>query len=458
MPRPRRARDAASPEVVVLGAGAAGLVAARDLGRAGCRVHVLEARPRPGGRIYTLQDPEWPMPVELGAEFVHGRGADVRAAADAAGLAVEELPDVHVLSGPRGWAALPDFYGEIASVLAPAGRRRDTAFDDYLRSRRLSRRRRDLARLYVEGYTAARADRVSARWLAAGVGGDKSDHRQYRLPGGYGALVRSLIGGLDRERVTLHLNHVATGVAWRRGAAVVSGRTVTGQRVGPFRARAVVVSVPLGVLKASAGEPGAIAFDPPLAAKRRALSRLETGHACKVALRFRDRFWDDEAFVAGRLRSRSRGGGTDEPINFWHDPRLAVPTWWTAAPRQLPVLTAWAGGPRAEVLLGRPESDIIARSLEALATVMSVPRAWLERRLESWAWHDWRADPYSRGAYSYALVGGASAASALARPLEGTLFFAGEATDAEESGTVQAALASGRRAAREVLTAPDRRR
>ncbi len=129
-----------------------------------------------------------------------------------------------------------------------------------------------------------------------------------------------------------------------------------------------------------------------------------------------------------------------------------------AAPRQLPVLTAWAGGPRAEVLLGRPESDIIARSLEALATVMSVPRAWLERRLESWAWHDWRADPYSRGAYSYALVGGASAASALARPLDGTLFFAGEATDAEESGTVQAALASGRRAAREVLTAADRRR
>jgi monoamine oxidase len=433
-------------------------MAARDLGRAGWRVHVLEARPRAGGRIHTLHDHEWPLPVELGAEFIHGAGADVRAAAEAAGLTVEELPDVHVWSEGTGWEVLSDFYGDVESVLAPAGeRRRDTTFDDLLRSRRTSRRRRELARLYVEGYTAARPDRVSARWLAAGTGGDESAHRQYRPTGGYGALVRSLLAGLDRSRVTLHLNHVVTRVEWRRRAAAVECRTVTGERVGPFRAQAVVVSLPLGVLKASDGGPGSVVFDPPLVAKTTVLGGLDTGQVCKVVLRFTERFWDDQTFLADRLSVRA-AARTAGAINFWHDPRLAFPTWWTAAPRQAPVLTAWAGGPRAEALLARPEPERIARSLEALAALMRLPRAWLERRLESWAGHDWRADPYSRGAYSYALAGGESAAAGLARPLLSTLFFAGEATEAEESGTVQAALASGRRAAREVLAAAGRGR
>lgn len=440
------------PEALVLGAGAAGLSAARGLARAGWTVTVLEARPRPGGRIHTLHDPGWPLAVELGAEFVHGEAPDVRAAADEAGLPVEELPDVHVVSERGRWRFMDDFLGQLETAMRPAAAlHRDVAFADYLRSRRLPRRRRDMVRLYVEGYTAARPERVSTRWLAAGTeADDESAHRQHRLVAGYGALVRRLAEGLDPARVRLRLNTIATRVHWRRGAVRVHCRTVTGQALPPFTGRVLVVTLPLGVLKAPPGQAGSVEFIPPLDAKRSAVGRLEVGDVCKLVLRFRDRFWDGKELLAARLPPRhpAPGGG---PINFWHDGGQPFPTWWTAAPRHAPVLTAWAGGPAADALLGRPEPEIIGRALDALAAIMGLRRRTLEPRLESWAWHDWRADPYSRGAYSYVGVGGESAAEALARPLEATLFFAGEATDVNESGTVQAALASGRRAARQVI-------
>src|SRR5258706_11992631 len=83
-------------DVVVIGAGAAGLAAARDLSQSGRRVVVLEARDRWGGRVFTQRSPVWPAPVELGAEFIHGEAAATMEAARAAGLAVETLPDRHV--------------------------------------------------------------------------------------------------------------------------------------------------------------------------------------------------------------------------------------------------------------------------------------------------------------------------------------------------------------------------
>lgn len=345
------------------------------------------------------------------------------------------------------------FHERIAAALRPRRKAgRDVAFGEYLRRRRsLPARDRALVRLYVEGYYAARLERVSADWLAEGEEGGSAGQRQYRIADGYDALVAWLRAGLDPGRVEVRLNTVVRDVEWRAGEVVVRGRTGTGLRLEPVRARALVVTLPLAVLKAAVGEPGAVQFRPPLRSKHDALGRLEVGHVCKLVLRFRDRFWDQERFVAERLRGRGleRGAGT---ISFWHDGALAVPTWWTAAPRHVPVLTAWAGGPAAEALLGRGDALLVSRALDALASLMRVERRWVEERLEAWAWHDWRADPFARGAYTYAGVAGASAPDALGRPLDRTLFFAGEATDRQQTGTVPGAVASGRRAARELIS------
>ena len=115
------------------------------------------------------------------------------------------------------------------------------------------------------------------------------------------------------------------------------------------------------------------------------------------------------------------------------------------------MITAWAGGPAAEKLERLPREGIVARALETLAAILEVRPERVKRFLAGWHAHDWTADPFARGAYSYAAVGGASAADALARPAGGTLFFAGEATEKDQSGTVPGAVASGRRAARQIL-------
>src|SRR6185503_2342396 len=117
-------------------------------------------------------------------------------------------------------------------------------------------------------------------------------------------------------------------------------------------------------------------------AKRKAIGQLEVGQVCKLVLRFRDRFWDEKSFLAARLPPR-RPAPEGGPINFWHDGRQAFPTWWTAAPRHAAVLTAWAGGPAAERLLGRPEPELVHLGLDALAAIMSVRRPFLEARLEA---------------------------------------------------------------------------
>src|SRR6185436_3311954 len=152
---------------------------------------------------------------------------------------------------------------------------------------------------------------------------------------------------------------------------------------------------------------GTIAFDPPLREKEKAIAKLEAGHVVKIAMRFRERFW--------------------EPFNFLHSSHRFMPTWWTTAPVVTPILTGWAGGHAADAMLAEGPEAMLDRALDALAEILGTPRREIDRQLVASYSHDWQADPFSRGAYSYAAVGGSGAHDALRRPLRGTLFFAGEA-------------------------------
>src|SRR4029079_16469253 len=163
------------------------------------------------------------------------------------------------------------------------------------------------------------------------------------------------------------------------------------------------VAVPLGVLKAPPEEPGGLRFHPGLTRYQGALERLDMGPVVKVALRFRERVWSDEA-------------------DFFHDARAAFPTWWTRGPLRVPVLTAWAAGPAAESLRGLADREVVDVALATLASMLGVRRQKLDRTIEGWAWHAGQADPFSRGAYAHVLVGGVPAQRLLARPVESTLF------------------------------------
>ncbi|MFL6246914.1 MAG: flavin monoamine oxidase family protein [Thermoanaerobaculia bacterium] len=417
-------------DVVIIGAGAAGLAAGRALSGAGKRVCILEARDRIGGRVSTLHLPDLPLPIELGAEFIHGESETTFSIVDAAALTAMQLPDDHWWSREGEFECIDDFWGLIDSVRAKIGaRKHDLSFADFLRSRRgLSPRTRELARMFVEGYHAAHADRMSALALRTAdqeqEEDDGSGNRQFRLAGGQDALLDWLRSGFDPERIDLRLGAIVTHVQWAQRAVTIEYHTR--QSTERIRASAVILTIPIAVWKE-----GSITFDPPLREKEDALAKIEAGHVVKIAFRFRERFWRD--------------------VNFVHTDDRFMPTWWTSSPARSPILTGWAGGPAADALLVEGTEAMIDRGLDALSRAWGEPRRRIDSLLAGTFTHDWQRDPFSRCAYSYAAVGGSGAHDALAKPLRRTLFFAGEATSGDQTGTVAGAIESGRRAARELL-------
>jgi monoamine oxidase len=128
------------------------------------------------------------------------------------------------------------------------------------------------------------------------------------------------------------------------------------------------------------------------------------------------------------------------------------PVWWVSRPPPLPVVTGWAGGRNARALAQMSGAERVDAAVAAIAAALDVDVARLRQDLHGGFTHDWLADPFARGAYSYAGVGGSQAGDELALPIDGTLFFAGEATESDgDNGTVHGAIASGRRAARRAL-------
>ena len=430
--------DVKNHDFVVIGGGVAGLAAAVELAETGAEVVVLEARTRLGGRVWTRRPSGWPCPIELGAEFVHGRNPELFALAEAAGLSIVRIPDVHLELKSRGdFRPMGDVWKRFESLTRRMrARGPDRSVAEFLDSRRrLSASDRRLLTGLVEGYDAAPITRVSENALStAGEEPSDSDERaQHRVLSGYDGVVHALERRARRAGVRLRLSAIVTDVQWRRGRVVV--RTARGFHVA---ARRAVITLPVGVLKAPPGARGAIRFDPEPPSLRRALAGLEMGEAVRLVLRFREAFWRDAL-------------GEHSDASFLHT-SPPFRTLWTAAPLEAPMLTLWAGGPAATGLGEKGLAAAHDTGLRELAGLFGTTLALVKRLLVAVHAHDWTRDPFSRGAYSYQAVGGAAAPKALARPVEKTLFFAGEATESQQSGTVPGAIASGRRAARLALS------
>jgi monoamine oxidase len=158
-----------------------------------------------------------------------------------------------------------------------------------------------------------------------------------------------------------------------------------------------------------------------------------------------------EAFWENRLPA---AGGEDlAKLSFLHGRAERVPTWWTSYPLQTRILTGWAGGPKAASLMALDAGERIGIAIDSLASITGLPRSDVDALIEDVYHHDWNNDPFARGAYSYVPAGAMDAVHRLAAPCEGTLFFAGEATDTTgNTGTVHGAIESGLRAANQVLT------
>jgi monoamine oxidase len=399
-------------DVVVIGAGAAGLAAAEALSHAGRTVLVLEARERIGGRVWTRRLPGLSVPVELGGEFVHGEAAVTYHLLKKSGMNTVASGRVQRYVDRRRLRPVDSFkQAQLAMQDTSALQERDLSVEEFLRRRRLPPLTHTFARLMVQGFDAANPRRASARAIAEEWGGGQMDGTQPRLREGYGPLLEWLASQIIRGGGRLKMQSAVREVRWKRGRVEVRGDGFG------YTARCAVVTVPLGVLQS-----GTIRFIPSIK-KQKALRRLASGPVIKAALRFPSAFWE----------KRHRG------VAFFHAPHAAFPTFWTPLPARVPLLIAWSGGPKAT----QPSWAAIRASLKSLFGRIEEPDEIIIQ--------DWAKDPFARGAYSYVLVNGEGAREALAAPLAGTLFFAGEATSVDDSGTVAGALASGQRAARELL-------
>jgi monoamine oxidase len=430
-------------DVVVLGAGAAGLAAARVLSRAGTSCVVLEARARVGGRIDPRHDAALPVPIDLGAEFVHGAPAASFALLRESGqIALDTAGDSFVYEDGE-LRAERDPFEIVARAMARARHDlpRDVSIEEFTRP--LSEDERRYTRMLVEGFDAADPRRASTRAIAEewsdGENGQTS--RGFRPAGGYEPLLRTLHDALDPARAHVLLGAPVHAVRWANGAGTATAVTVeaTSAFGAPLavRARAAIVSLPVGVLSA-----GAVRFEPALpAAKRAACELIVMGPVHKLVLRFRRAFW--ETVRERRYRDAA----------FFHRADAPFPSYWTLLPQRAPVLVAWAGGPKADALAELGDARRLALALDGLRELLG-PQADPHAELEVAYAHDWQADPYARGAYSYVAVGGDEARADLAAPVGGALFFCGEATSTDgEAGTVAGALETGERAAREALAA-----
>jgi monoamine oxidase len=406
-----------SYEVIVVGAGAAGLAAAAELTKAGRSVLVLEARQRIGGRCDTRRMPGLSVPVELGAEFIHGRPQVTLDLLERAGVPGVDSTRTQRFAD-RGRLRPVDAFAEAHKAMRATAvlKKQDLSFKDFLERRKLPRVTRTFATMMVQGFDAADPAQVSARDIAdewqTALGSS-----QMRPQGGYGPLLEFLARDLS-----IRLRTVVREIRWQRGAVRVAG----------VRARQAIVTLPLGVLQS-----GTVRFMPELKEKNSSLAKLASGPVIRVAMRFREPFWEERC----------------PKVAFFHSPEAPFPTFWTPLPMHAPLLTAWAGGPKAARLTGLSQRDLLGQALASIRSVFGrIPQP------EAYYVQDWEADPFARGGYSYVKVNGHRARQALAEPIEQTLFFAGEATNTQgEAGTVAGALQSGIRAAREIMRQRARR-
>ena len=433
-------------DILVIGAGTAGLAAARTLAEAGRSVALLEAGSRIGGRILTLREGD--EVIELGAEFIHGRPPELWSLIEEACLETYELdgPTLRFENGqlaPTPPKTNPEDESSTVLRRLEAYTGRDVPFSDYLVQQQVPEKLRNDSIGYVEGFNAAdhRIIGVQSLGLQQSAEEEIEGDRLFRIRNGYDQLPEFLCDKFTAAGGHIDLNTLVERIEWSAGRVQVSG-SLAGQPV-THRANQTIITLPLGVLQQRVVE--FVPVPPPVLEAR----RLRMGNARRFTMLFRQKFWAD-----GAAANPADSGNFSFLFSFGTVP----PVWWTPLPQPSNSLTGWIGGPRAELLANLTPAMLGDAACESLSEIFSIEADDIRAELVGTYSHDWQRDGLSFGSYSYVPAGALDACTKMSVPVNHTVYFAGEHTDTTGHwGTVHAALRSGLRAAEQVLNTKESR-
>jgi monoamine oxidase len=428
-------------DVLIIGAGMAGLTAARTLAERNISVRIVEARERVGGRVFSVPV-EGGGVAELGAEFVHGCPPELWALIDESGMKTVEREGSMLREQPGGELVEDD--PEDSGMFQPLEeletlQGEDAAFADWLKASAVPEEDRAALTGYVEGFNAADAARISVKSLGIqqraedANEGDRSSH----VVGGYQQLAEYLAARVKELGAEVRLGCEVKSITWTDGRVAVE----TWQE--KMLAKRCIVTLPLSVVQQT-NQAGSLTMEPEPKAVPHA-RRMAMGHATRFTMVFRERWWEQSGVLERDALAE---------MSFLFTSERMPPVWWTSTPEKerFPSLTGWVGGPRAKLLEGKSAEELGLEACTQLAEVFAVSEDLVRAALISTHTHDWAGDRYSLGAYSYVPVGAIDASAAMCVPEAATMYFAGEHTDTSGHwGTVHAAMRSGLRAAAQIL-------
>jgi monoamine oxidase len=420
-------------DVLVIGAGAAGLSAARILLKAGISVTILEGRNRIGGRIHTIEGEGFSFPVEAGAEFMHGDLPFTKS--------LMKESNVSYFAGEgRAWNVQANklsegdlFHDDWDTLVAKLQELdHDITIGQFLElnfSHPRYKSLTDSVKKFVEGYDAADIHKASA--LALKEEWSNENIQGYRPEGGYTQLMNFLLADIKKRGGTVEFSAVVKKILWKKNDVEIIANNNES-----FRAKRTLVTVPVALLKR-----GLIEFDPPIRAYEKAIKDIEVGGVVKFLVEFRERLWETNERTPFRQM---------QDLNFLFSDAV-VPTWWTQRPREVPLLTGWLAGP---VLKKLPSDDdsLLQLAFQSLGYVFGTNERTVKENVKAIRVFNWEADPLALGAYAYATLSTSQALNIVSQPVEETIYFAGEAFyKGAEMGTVEAALATGNQTAERII-------
>ena len=422
-------------DVIIVGAGIAGLAAARSLAMAGKSVMVLEARDRVGGRIHTLNAEGFTRPTEMGAEFIHGSAPHLHRLANEARISLIRT-ESNAWEVTNGKLRMSEVVNSDMEDINKALKKLedDMTMSDFL-SKHFSGPSRASLREHVtqmvEGFDAADVDKISALSLRD-EWSDENEFTGHRPLGGYSKFINFLMQEASKAGAQFLLSSVVKEIQWQQHNVKV--HCANG---GTYTANKIIITIPAAVLKH-----GSVRFTPALKTHQDAFQKTETGGVMKFLFEFKEPFWEKSY---PNVRNMHNAGF------IFSD--AFVPTWWTQKPYSAPLLTGWLGGPATQHVGN--ETVLLKKATESLGYIFGCHQDFIIEKVRACHVVNWLNEPFSLGAYGYKTMHTPDILRVVNEPVEETIFFAGEAfNDGEEMGTVEAALSSAEQVVKKIKKLP----